>query len=168
MDTEGVDMQKVKVLLQICRVRLLTCLVVGACLCTPAGAVEHLTIKYHPEASFSTGWTHIVNTPNGILYYKTATGASAFGRLDGSGNHTTLKSFNFSPGWSTILTIPDAILFYNSKTGAAAVERIDRSGNNTTLKTFNFMTGWTTIVDTPKGVFFYNAQTGAAAIEKIE
>jgi len=138
------------------------------CLCAPVQAVDHTTIKYHPEASFSTGWTHIVNTPNGILYYKTASGASAFGRFDSSGKHTTIKSFNFSAGWTTIITIPAGILFYNAKSGAAAVERIDTAGNNTTVKTFDFMAGWTNIVNTSKEVLFYNAQTGAAALEKIE
>lgn len=143
-------------------------LLVVFCLCVPSQAVDHTTIKYYPEASFSTGWTHTVNTDNGILYYKTATGASAFGRFDVGGNHNTLKSFNFSAGWTTILTIPAGILFYNAKTGAAAVEQINSAGNNTTLKTFNFMAGWTNILDTPRGVFFYNSQTGAAALEKIE
>jgi hypothetical protein len=43
-------------------------------------ALDHTTIKSYPTASFSTGWTHIINTPNGILWYNTQAGA--VGRLD--------------------------------------------------------------------------------------
>jgi hypothetical protein len=40
---------------------------------------------------YSTGWTHTVETPNGILYYNAQTGAGAVGRINSAGNHVTIK-----------------------------------------------------------------------------
>ncbi len=41
-----------------------------------------LQIYFFENMGFSTGWTHIVNTPNGIVYYNSLTGAGAVGRLE--------------------------------------------------------------------------------------
>ena len=46
-----------------------------------------------------------MGTPGGILFYNAITGSGATGRLDASGNFTTLKTYdNFSKGWSLIAT----------------------------------------------------------------
>lgn len=131
-------------------------------------AVDHTTIKSYSDRSFSTEWTHNVNTPNGILWYNSRTGAGAVGRVDSAGNHTTIKTMNFSTGWTNIVNTPNGILYYNSQTGAGAVGQIDGAGNHTTIKTLNFSTGWTHIVNTPNGILYYNAQTGAGAVGRIE
>jgi hypothetical protein len=34
-----------------------------------------------PAGAFATGWTRIVSTPNGILFYNGQTGAGAVGRI---------------------------------------------------------------------------------------
>ena len=102
-----------------------TVVILSAFICGPAFAQDHTTIKSYPDGGFSTGWTHIVNTPNGILYYNSQTGAGAVGRIDGAGNHTTMKSLSFSKGWTHIVNTPNGILYYNSQTGAAAVGRIN-------------------------------------------
>ena len=58
------------------------------CVCVLLGglkvalALDHTTIKPYSDRSFSAGWTHIVNTPNGILYYNSRTGAGAIGLIE--------------------------------------------------------------------------------------
>ena len=82
-------------------------------------------------------WTHSVNTANGILYYNVQTGAGAVGRIDSSGEHTTVKSYpagSFATGWTSIVNTPNGILYYAAQTGAGAVGRIDSAGNHTTIK----------------------------------
>ena len=91
------------------------------------GTGGHTTIKTYAPGAFATGWTQIVSTPGGILYYNAATGAGAIGRFDGAGNHTTVKLFPagaFATGWTRIVSTPTGILFYNGQTGAGAVGRI--------------------------------------------
>lgn len=109
-------------------VRLLSwTLTLGVVSSMPLFAQDHTTIKTFPNGAFALGWTSIVSTPGGILYYNTATGAGAIGRFDGAGNHTTLKVFPpraFATGWSRIVSTPSGILFYNDQTGAGAVGRI--------------------------------------------
>src|SRR5262249_19541619 len=79
-------------------------------------------LRQYPAGSFSTGWTDIVDTPNGILYYNGDIGKGAVGRLDASGNHTTLQQYNnFSHGWTNVVGTPNGTLFYNRTTGSRAV-----------------------------------------------
>ena len=90
-------------------------------------AQDHVTIKSYPAGAFSPGWTHTVDTPNGILWYNAQTGAGAVGRIDSAGNHVTVKSYPagaFSPGWTHTVNTPNGILWYNAQTGAGAVGRI--------------------------------------------
>jgi hypothetical protein len=91
-------------------------------------AQEHATLKSYPTDTFSAGWTHIVSTPNGLLYYNAQTGAGALGQLDGAGTPTTLKSYpagTFSAGWTHIVSTPNGLLYYNAQTGAGAVGRVN-------------------------------------------
>jgi hypothetical protein len=44
-------------------------------------AQDHVTVKVFPAGAFATGWTHSVNTANGILWYNSQTGAGAVGRI---------------------------------------------------------------------------------------
>ncbi len=136
-------------------------------------AQDHITIKSYPAGAFATGWTHSVNTPNGILWYNSQTGAGAVGLIDSAGNHTTVKSYPagaFATGWTLITNTPSGILYYNTQTGAGAVGLIDSAGNHTTVKSYPagaFATGWTHNVNTPNGILWYNAQTGAGAFGQI-
>ena len=111
-------------------VRLFWWMTVTVCLVSSmtSFAQDHATIKSYPNGAFALGWTHIVSTPGGILYYNVETGAGAFGSLDGAGGHTTLKTYApggaFATGWTRIVSTPNGILFYNGQTGAGAVGRI--------------------------------------------
>src|SRR4029077_15055166 len=102
------------------------------------------------ELKKPTGWTQMVETPNGTLYYNARTGAGAVGRVDSAGNHIIIKSYAAGSfgAWTHIVNTPNGILYHNSKTGAGAVGRIDEAGNHTTIKFFSdgsFATGWTSI-----------------------
>lgn len=87
----------------------------------------------------SSGWTHTVETENGILYYNTLTGNGAVARIDSAGNRSTIKSYpsgTFATGWTHVENTSDGILWYNSQTGAATVGRIDGAGNYTAIKSY--------------------------------
>ena len=64
-------------------VRLFWWMTVTVCLVSSmtSFAQDHSTIKSYPNGAFALGWTHIVSTPGGILYYNVETGAGAFGTL---------------------------------------------------------------------------------------
>jgi streptogramin lyase len=76
-------------------------------------------------SAYSKGWTHIVNTPNGILWYNSQTGAGAVGQFDSAGNYTNTKVLNFSAGWTHIVSTSEGIIWYNAKTGSAVVGRLE-------------------------------------------
>lgn len=142
------------------------CILIGGL--NVALALDHTTIKSYPEQSFTLGWTHNVDTPNGIVWYNAQTGAGVVGRIDNAGNHISIKTINFSRGWTHIVNTPNGILYYNSKTGAGAVGLVDSEGNHTTIKTLQFSKGWTHIVNTPRGIVYYNTLTGAGAVGRLE
>ena len=55
---------------------------------TGAGAIgrfdgpgNHTTVKVFPSGAFATGWSRIVSTPSGTLFYNGQTGAGAVGRI---------------------------------------------------------------------------------------
>lgn len=133
-----------------------------------AFALDHTTIKVHPDRWFSTGWTHAIHTPNGIFWYNSYTGAGVLGKLDSTGNHTSIKTNSFSKGWTHIINTPKGILWYNSLSGAGAVGQFDSSGNYTNIESFKFSSGWTNVISTPEGLIWYNAKTGAAVVGRLE
>ncbi len=133
-----------------------------------SNALEVTTLKIHPDRSFSTGWTHAINTPSGIFWYNSQTGSGVLGKLDSTGNHTSFKTGAYSKGWTHITNTPNGILWYNSQTGAGAVGQFDSVGNYTNTRTLNFSAGWTNIVSTPDGIIWYNARTGSAVVGRLE
>jgi hypothetical protein len=143
---------------------------------TGEAAVEqvgtHATLREYPAGAFATGWTDIVDTPNGILYYNRDAGKGAVGRLDASGNHNTIQQYNnFSRSWNNVVGTPNGILFYNRNTGSGAVGRIDGSGNFTTVKSYPagaFAPGWTSIHYSARGIEYRNDATGATATGYID
>jgi hypothetical protein len=90
---------------------------------------------------YATGWTNMVQTPNGILYYNAQTGEGAVGRVDAAGNHVTIKTYPPSSfaGWTHVVNTANGILYYNANTGAGAVGRIDAAGNHRTMKSCGFV-----------------------------
>lgn len=133
-----------------------------------ANALDVTTVKVHPDRSFSTGWTHAVETSNGIFWYNSQSGSGVLGKLDSVGNHTSFKTSAYSKGWTHIVNTPNGILWYNSLTGAGAVGQFDSAGNYTNTKTLNFSAGWTQIVSTPEGIIWYNAKNGSAVVGRLE
>lgn len=129
-------------------------------------------LREYPAGSFATGWTEIVDTANGILYYNRDVGKGAVGRLDASGNHTTIQQYNnFSRGWTSVVSTPNGILFYNRNTGSGAVGRIDSSGNFTTVKSYPagaFAPGWTSVHYSSRGIEYRNDNTGATNLGYID
>lgn len=134
---------------------------------------SHTTIKTYPTGTFSTGWTHTVNTSNGIFYYNAGTGSGGLGRLDSNGSFTYVKTYPpgfFSLNWTHIVNTPNGILYYNSNNGAVSIGLIDSVGNFTNAVSYpagSFSTGWTNIINTPNGIFYYNSQRGSAAVGRI-
>jgi hypothetical protein len=129
-------------------------------------------LRQYPAGSFSTGWTNIVDTFNGILYYNRDSGTGAVGRLDASGGHTTVRQYsNFSRGWTNVVSTPNGILFYNRNTGSGAVGRVNESGDFTTVKSYpagGFAPGWTSIHYSSRGIEYRNDATGATAVGYID
>jgi hypothetical protein len=74
--------------------------------------------------SFTTGWTNIVETPDGkLLFYNANNGAGALGTMDRQG-FQTLRSYppgSFSQGWTHIVTAGTSMLFYNSADRSGAI-----------------------------------------------
>jgi streptogramin lyase len=133
-----------------------------------SNALEVTTLKAHPDRSFSTGWTHAIDTPNGIFWYNSQTGSGVLGKLDSAGNHTSFKTSSYSKGWTHIINTPNGILWYNTQTGAGALGQFDSAGNYTNAKTLYFSPGWTNIVSTPEGIIWYNARNGSAVVGRFE
>ena len=155
-------MKSIQVLTILC---LLVCTSLVNTLVANAGLT---TVKIHPDRSFSTDWTHAVDTPNGILWYNSKSGSGVLGKLDSSGNHTSFKTSDFSKGWTHIVNTPKGILWYNSQTGAGVVGQFDSTGNFTNTQTLKLSTGWTSIVSTPEGLIWYNGKTGSAVVGRLE
>lgn len=112
-----------------------------------------VTEQSYPAGSFATGWTHIVHTPQGMLFYRASTGEVGIGRVT-AGRFETLRGYPagaFGTGWTHVASGGEDILFYNAATGAGAVIVIDRSTAGPTVRTLHsypagtFGTGWTHI-----------------------
>lgn len=129
----------------------------------------HRTIKSIPN--FSTGWTHSVSTPNGVIWYNATTGDGACGRVMPDGSHATVRSMPqaFSKGWTHVLKTRWGVLWYNAGTGAGALGRVTPDCSHETIASISdFSTGWTHIVETPSGILYYNAGTGQGAVGVFE
>jgi hypothetical protein len=121
---------------------------------------------------FTTGWTHIVSTPNGILFYNAVTGDGAVDQMLADGSLVSLQSYPhfFTLGWTHIVSTPNGILFYNAVTGDGAVDQMQADGSLVSLQSYPqfFTLGWTHIVSTPNGILFYNAATGDGAVDQMQ
>jgi hypothetical protein len=110
-----------------------------------------VTLQSYPAGSFATGWTHIVDTSQGMLFYRAGTGEGGIGVVTASG-FVTLRGYPagaFSTGWTHVASGGEDILFYHAATGAGAVAVIDRSTASPTVRTLRsypagtFGAGWT-------------------------
>jgi len=97
-------------------------------------------IKSYPAGGFAPGWTNIVWTPHGTLFYNSHTGHGSVVRFDNNGSGNTIKAYpsaglpSFATGWTDITLTRQGIEFSNAVTGAHAVGEIDSQGNFRTLR----------------------------------
>jgi len=125
--------------------------------------VNFTQLNGYDPYSFATGWTHIVNTSNGVLFYNSGTGLHVMADLNPGGIVATRADSvqTLESGWTSIVSDGNNLLFYNSGTGDAAVGfiqkfsilTVDLSGRPSTAGTLGirshlsgFSTGWTAIV----------------------
>jgi M6 family metalloprotease-like protein len=80
-------------------------------------------LQLYGPGSFLTGWTHVVNTSNGVLFYCSANGRQVMTELQSDGSVTTRGGTEqtIAMGWSSIVSANDDILFYNSTSGDVAI-----------------------------------------------
>jgi hypothetical protein len=118
-----------------------------------------VTTRVYQPGSFLAGWTHVVATSGGILFYNAQTGGAAIGNVrhvSGGDQFVTENSFATAPfptGWTHVASGGGDLLFYNARTGEGAVAAIDRSVPATpTLRILryyganSFAPGWTHVV----------------------
>ena len=80
----------------------------------------------YQAGSFTTGWTSIVGTNNGVLFYRKSDGLQVMTDLDSSGHFTTRSNSlqYLKPGYTSIVAAGDDIFLYNASTGDAALAAI--------------------------------------------
>ena len=92
-------------------------------------------LRTYSAGGFAPGWTQIVWTQHGTLFYNSRTGVGSVVRFDDSGNGNTIKTYpspgapSFARGWTSITLTADGLLFKNAATGARALGEIDSSGD---------------------------------------
>ena len=97
-------------------------------------------IRTYAPGDFSAGWTNIVPTPHGTLFYNSQTGHGAVVRFDNNGDGDTIKAYPspgapaFAKGWTDITHTSQGIEFRNAATGAQSLGEIDSAGNFRTVR----------------------------------
>jgi len=73
--------------------------------------------------SFTTGWTSIVETGNGVLFYRLADGLNVMVDIDTKGGVSTRSGTvqYLKAGYTAVVAAGDDILFYDAATGNAAL-----------------------------------------------
>ncbi|MEV1203296.1 hypothetical protein [Microbispora rosea] len=114
---------------------------------------DHVTLRTYPAGAFATNWTHVgtaLGVPNRILWYNSANGSGAIGKIDEPSNsHVTLRTYPagaFAPHWTHVVYVGNLILWYNSANGSAAIGTVDAIKGHVTLRTYPagaFATNWT-------------------------
>lgn len=118
------------------------------------------TVKVYKRGDFATNWTHVVSAGSSILFYNSADGSGAIGKLvpnivsgaTAFQTDTTYPAGSFTRGWTHVVPAgkSNKVLFYNGSTGEGAVGEISDSRFKTT-KTYSknaFARGWTHVVAT--------------------
>lgn len=130
---------------------------------------------------FSPGWTQIVSTNNGLVFYNSKDGSGAVGDwvfsytgctgLCGPSNVTFKQKASYAPGtltegWTQIVETGAGVLFYRASDGVAATVDIDAAGTIITrANTQEYLSpGWSAIVASGNDILFYNKVTGDGAV----
>lgn len=80
-------------------------------------------VRTYAPGSFATGWTHLVQTSNGVLFYRASDGLQVMAKVASNGMVRTLSKTmkNLRRGWTHIVSVKDDILFYDAANGDVAV-----------------------------------------------
>jgi hypothetical protein len=137
----------------------------------------------NPRSAFNAGWTHLVATYNGMLFYNRRTGTGEFGRFDPqTGSYTFLNTFaggvfgpltaGYAQGWTHVVSSPEGILFYNAHNGRVQIGRIDTAGQFIRLNSYDpgaFSAGFSHIIKTRNGIMYYGPnENGRIAVGHID
>src|SRR4030095_10869429 len=76
----------------------------------------------YPAGSFTYGWTSIVETTNGVLFYRQSDGLQGIADIIDKGEVATRsRSVQYlKPGYTAVVAAGEDILLYNSETGDGA------------------------------------------------
>jgi M6 family metalloprotease-like protein len=90
--------------------------------------VRFKQLRGYAPGSFTTGWSHIVETSNGVLFYRAADGLQVMTDVGANGVITTRSNTvkTLRAGWTHIVSVNDDILFYAAASGDAAVGEIQK------------------------------------------
>lgn len=90
--------------------------------------VRFKQLRGYPAGSFTYGWTHIVQTSNGTLFYRAADGLQVMVDVERNGVVSTRMHTvrTLRAGWTHIVSVNDDILFYDAASGDAAVGEIQK------------------------------------------
>lgn len=93
--------------------------------CSPTDVKFKQRVSY-AKGSFTFGWSTIVDTESGVLFYRATDGVSAMADVDTTGHVLTRKDsvMNLSPGWTAIEATAGNLLFYNKDNGDGAIGHI--------------------------------------------
>jgi len=123
---------------------------------------------FHSEwdsSAFATGWSHILSTQNGMLFfYDELTGDGAWGSVTSAGVFSTEGTVSgLLTGWEQIVSAGNGFLFFYNSTGQAALAEV--RGSFRTVQDWppgGFGSNWR-LGDAANGlVLFYNPVSGGA------
>jgi hypothetical protein len=124
--------------------------------CSPSDVKFKQRMSY-AKGTLTSGWTSIVDTGSGVLFYRATDGLSAMADVDTTGHIHTHKNtvMYMSAGWTAIEATAGDLLFYNKDNGNGAIGHIVQSyeaigqlvGTVTTDQSLPgyFSTGWTSL-----------------------
>jgi M6 family metalloprotease-like protein len=88
--------------------------------------VRFKQVRGYAPGSFTAGWTHVVQTSNGVLFYRASDGLQVMTDVASNGVVSTRSNTvkYLRRGWTHIVSVNDDILFYDKMNGDAAVGEI--------------------------------------------
>lgn len=90
--------------------------------------VRFKQLRGYAPGSFTYGWTHIVETSNGVLFYRASDGLHVMTDVETNGVISTRSRTvqTLRAGWTHIVATNDDILFYDANTGDGAIGEIQK------------------------------------------
>ena len=110
-------------------------------------------LRGYAAGSFALGWTSVVPTTNGILFYNKSTGRKVVGEVTATGDyHDTYGSVEtLRTGWDKVVAVGSDVLFYDNDTGGGSIGAVSASYARLVWKKLypgGFFKGWDQIVAT--------------------